>query len=307
MLDYKNLDWGKAAEDVTTDYAKAKEKSNYTPKKTVDLTQYLSLNLPDNVNEGEVIFRVLPSQEDPMKFFIIKKYHNLKVGKNFVKLYDPAQDGEESPLNDAYHILRNGDSVDQDNAKKYRSGDYYIARGIQRGKEAEGVKFWRFNHVTNGAGIMDKLTPIIKRLETKGRGAGAIWNPIAGRDIVISLVKDKSKGKGKEYTKVASIQVEDPSPLSTDETQMEAWLNDSKTWKDVYSKKPIEYLRIVADGGTPVWSSELKKLVSQSDDESTNSTQSAGLHPPTQNIPAQTVNNTDLDEAEVMNMDDLPF
>jgi len=306
MLDYKNLDWGKAAEDVSTDYAKAKESKNYTPKKTVDLTQYLSLNLPDGVNEGEVIFRILPSQEDPMKFAIVKKFHNLKVGKNFVKLYDPAQDGEESPLNDAYQILRNGDKVDQDNAKKYRSGDYYIVRGVQRGKEAEGVKFWRFNHVTNGTGIMDKLLPIIKRLETKGRGAGAIWNPIAGRDIVISLVKDKSKGKNKEYTKVASIQVEDPSPLSNDEAQMDTWLNDPKTWKDVYSKKSVEYLRIVAENGTPVWSSELKKFVHQSDDESVNSGTPA-QHSTPSDIPTQHVADADLEEAEVMNMDDLPF
>ena len=303
MLDYKHLDWGKAAEDVSTDYAKAKEKSNYTAKKTVDLTQYLSLNLGEGVNEGEVVFRVLPSQEDPMKFYIVKKFHNLKVGKNFVKLYDPAQDGEESPLNDAYQILRSGDDVDQENAKKYRSGDYYIVRGVQKGKEAEGVKFWRFNHVSNGTGIMDKILPIIKRLESKNRGGGAIWNPFEGRDLVISLVKDKSKGKNKEYTKVASIQVDDPSPLSTDENQMNAWLNDSKTWKDVYSKKSVEYLRIVSDGGTPVWSSELKKFVSQSDDENVASTTTS----PAYEVPKQTGNEAELEDAEAINMDDLPF
>ena len=303
MLDYKNLDWGKATEDVTTDYAKAKDNSNFSQSKKVDLTQYLSLSLPEGVNEGEVIVRILPNQDDPYKFYEKKRFNNIKVGKNYVKLYDPAQDGEESPLNDAYQFLRGGDKIDQENAKKYRASDYYIVRCILRGKEAEVVKFWRFAHVSNGTGVMDKLQAIIKRQEAKGRGAGAIWNPIAGRDIYISLVKDTSKGKGKEFTKIASIMVEETSPLSTDENQMNTWLNDSKTWKDVYSKKSVEYLRIVAQGSVPVWSSELKKFVAQSDDES--------LPTPTQttNYPtsAPTANNNVDVEDEVMNIDDLPF
>jgi hypothetical protein len=303
MLDYKNLDWGKATEEVTNDYAKAKEKTNNGQKKTVDLTQYLSLQLPDGVNEGEVIFRILPNQDDPFKFYVKKRFHNIKVGKNFTKLYDPAQDGDESPLNDAYQILRNGDKEDQENAKKYRSSDYYIIRGVQRGKEAEGIKFWRFAHVGNGTGAMDKIQAIIKRLDAKKKGTGAIWNPIAGRDIYISLVKDTSKGKGKEFTKIASIQVEDPAPLSDNETQMESWLNDTKIWSDVYSKKSLEYLRIVSEGGVPVWNSDLKKFVAQSEDESVMSTNTTNNYPTS----APKTNVTEDVEEEVMNVDDLPF
>jgi hypothetical protein len=42
---------------------------------------------------------------------------------------------------------------------------------------------------------------------------------------------------------------------------MDGWLVDELTWKDVYSKKPVEYLEAVAVGETPMWSSELKKYV----------------------------------------------
>jgi hypothetical protein len=42
---------------------------------------------------------------------------------------------------------------------------------------------------------------------------------------------------------------------------MEGWLQDELTWKDVYSKKPVEYLEAVAVGETPIWNSDLKKYV----------------------------------------------
>ena len=54
---------------------------------------------------------------------------------------------------------------------------------------------------------------------------------------------------------------EDVGPLSTDPEQANAWANDPQTWEDVYSKKPIEYLELVALGETPRWDSDQKKFV----------------------------------------------
>jgi hypothetical protein len=54
---------------------------------------------------------------------------------------------------------------------------------------------------------------------------------------------------------------DDPAPVHTDKEIMSGWLEDELTWKDVYSKKPVEYLEAVAVGETPMWSSELKKYV----------------------------------------------
>jgi len=66
-------------------------------------------------------------------------------------------------------------------------------------------------------------------------------------------------GNGKEYTTINSIIPEDPSPLHTDDSVAKGWVNDELSWSDVYSKKPEEYLEMVAKGETPIWDSENKK------------------------------------------------
>jgi len=304
MIDYSQVDWGKGADTFASNYAKQTEKNSKGGGNKVDLTQYLSLVLPDNENEGEVVLRLLPNQDNPLDFYVTKKFHNLKVGKNYVKLYDPAQDGEESPLADKYAILKVGDKTDQESARQYISKDFYIVRCIQRGKEAEGVKFWRFAHNYKKTGIMDKLKPLIARLNEKNYGTGAIWNPIAGRDIVLSLVKDTTKGKAQ--TNVVSIQLDDEvTPLSKDKDMMTKWLSDTKTWKDVYSKKNVEYLRIVADGGEPVWDSELKKMVAKAGDDNVATSYNAPAA--SYSAPASTTSNDEVEENEYIDMSDLPF
>lgn len=303
MIDYTQVDWGKGADTFASNYAKQAEKSTKGGNK-VDLTQYLSLVLPDDVDEGEVVLRLLPNQDNPLEFYTVKKFHNIKVGKNYVKLYDPAQDGEESPLADKYAILRVGDKIDQDNAKTFISKDFFIVRCIQRGKEAEGVKFWRFAFNYKKTGIMDKIKPLIARLNEKNYGTGAIWNPIAGRDIVLSLVKDKSKGKA--VTTVVSIQLDDEvTPLSKDKDLMNKWLSDSRTWKDVYSKKSVEHLRIIADGGEPVWDAELKKIVAKAGDDSKGISHTPYVTPTT--TPTAPTVNDEIDEDQYIEMSDLPF
>jgi hypothetical protein len=54
---------------------------------------------------------------------------------------------------------------------------------------------------------------------------------------------------------------EDPGKLSEDQTQTKEWTEDERTWKDVYSQKPVEYLEAISKGLDPVWDSELKKYV----------------------------------------------
>jgi len=305
-MDYKNIDWNKAVQNTLADYEKAKTVTT-TAKNEVDLTKYFTLALPDGVNTEEKVFRILPlTADDPFTYFALVKFHNLKIGKKWQKLYDPTQDGEESPLNDMYNILvKSGDKDDKALAGNYRSRDFYIVRGIERGKEHEGPKFWRFNKVGDGSGIMDKLIPLMKRLDDKNPGSGAIWRPDGmGRDIAITTVRDVSKG----FTKVSQIMVDDPSPVSNDEDQANAWLNDKITWKDVYKKKPIEYLRIVAQGCEPIWDSEAKKFVAKSED---NQVSTPSLKEPSKanyQSPTNTLVEEHYNEEPVsLSVDDLPF
>lgn len=314
FMNYTEIDWNQAVQDTLATHEKEKTGSNSTPVREIDLTKYFTLALPDGINSGEKVFRCLPlTNEDLRIFHTLAKFHSLKVGDRYVKLYDPAQDGEESPLNDMNKLLLNsGDNeLEKTENKKlagnYRARDFYIMKGIERGKEHEGVKFWRFNRVYDGSGIMDKLDPLMKRLNDKKPGSGAIWRPDAeGRDIVINVVRDTSKSK-KGYTKVSQIMVDDPSPLSADEAQVTTWLNDPITWKDVYKKKPIEYLRIVAEGSEPVWDKDLKKFVAKTSDMGV-AENAASLSPDKTNYskPPVTEENESAD-SEPVAIDDLPF
>ena len=45
------------------------------------------------------------------------------------------------------------------------------------------------------------------------------------------------------------------------------WFNNDETFKTVYSKKPIEYLEIVAKNMTPIWDSEQSKYVAEEEKE----------------------------------------
>jgi hypothetical protein len=302
-MDYNKIDWNQAVQNTLADYEKAKTTKPNSERKEVDLSKYFTLTLPDKVNSGERIIRILPIDTNG-KWYEIGKFHSLKIGKNWTKLYDPAQDGEESPLNDMYKILINGDKEDKTLANSYRSRDFYIIRCIERGKEHEGVKFWRFNKVNDGSGIMDKLVPLMKHLDNKKPGAGAIFRPDAeGRDITISLVRDVVKG----FPKVAQIMLDDPSPLSTNADDATAWLSNEMTWKTIYKKKPIEFLRIVAEGFEPAWDSESKKFVAKSDDMGGTTTYVAPTKDTTYAEPTDMSAPEDMGSPISLDTEDLPF
>ena len=63
---------------------------------------------------------------------------------------------------------------------------------------------------------------------------------------------------------------DDPSPLHTDPTiSTKSWIDDPLIWSDVYAKKPVEYLEMVAKGEVPKWDVDSKKWVSTKEDSET--------------------------------------
>ena len=306
MIDYKKVDWSKAANDTLADYEKAKSKSTQTTQSSsVDLTKYFTIALDEGVQSGEKSVRILPNQDDPTKWYKVGYFHNLKIGKRYQKLYDPAQDSEPSPLTEMYKYLMNtGDKEDKRLAVNYKSRQFFIVRVIERGKEHEGVKFWRFPAVQDGSGIMDKIAPLVKKY-------GAFWNPIGGFDLTISMIRDKSKDSKVGYTKVSSIIPDRESKLTQDENQMVEWLSDTMVWTDVFKKKSVEFLTIVAEGSEPIWDAEQKCFVAKVEDGiSTYSKQ------PTQKTSFETPDSSEDDAQEdytveepkgQLKIDDLPF
>ena len=91
---------------------------------------------------------------------------------------------------------------------------------------------------------------------------GDITDPREGRDIVIVAGRND-----KNHSVVNSIMCDDVNLLTDDTTKAKDWMGNEETYKDVYAKKTLEYLEIIATNKTPIWDSEQKIYVSEEDKE----------------------------------------
>ena len=218
------------------------------------MKRYFTLLLNDKESTGQRRIRILPTT-DGSSVFKEAWFHELQVGGYYQKIYDPAgNDNEASPLTDVYNALKATKRKDDDElAKDYKAKLFYVVKVIDRNNEQDGPKYWRFKHNYKKDGILDKIIPIF-------RNKGDISDMDGGRDLIIELVKSKSP-KGKEYTSVSTIMYDDPTPLSADENLAKKWANDESTWRDVYSRKPLEYLEAISRGESPRWDESQGKYV----------------------------------------------
>lgn len=242
---------------VLAQYEKNKQATSGNANKVSQedrMKKYFTTVLPKGSKGEERRIRILPTTDGSSPFKEVY-FHEIQVDGKWVKLYDPKQEGKRSPLNEVYDgLMMTGVDSDRELARQYRSRKFYIVKVIDRENEQDGPKFWRFKHNAKGDGVLDKIFPIFKN-------KGDITDPNVGRDLIISLTLTKA-GTGKEYTSINSVIPEDKTPLHEDENVAKQWIEDELTWSDVYSKKPEEYLEMVARGEVPRWDSETKKWVS---------------------------------------------
>jgi hypothetical protein len=250
------------------------------------MKQYLSIMLPKGTKSGEKRIRIVPTTDGSSPFKEVF-FHNVQVQGRWQKLYDPGKDetgkpsGERSPLNEVEEALRlAGDAQSKELARSYRSQKFYIVKVVDRDNEEDGVKFWRFKHNWKGDGPIDKIIPI-------WRNKGDVTDANEGRDLILILQAVPLPGGRGEYTTVSSVMYEDPGKLSEDPTKTKEWTEDERTWKDVYSQKPVEYLEAISKGLDPVWDSELKKYVydDPSSDKNVTKTTTLGNTDPQANDP----------------------
>lgn len=235
------------------------------------MKKYFTTVLPKGVKTAEKRIRILPTSDGSSPFVEIK-FHEIQVDGNWMKIYDPAQEGKRSPLNEVYEgLMMTGVESDKELARTYRSRKFYIVKVIDRDNEQDGVKFWRFKHNAKGDGILDKIVPI-------WRNKGDITDATKGRDLILTLSLTKS-GNGKEYTAINSVIPDDASPLSADANQAQTWANDELVWSDVYSKKGEDYLEMIAKGDVPKWDVAAGRYVSSSTSEDTFGTPKVAVAP----------------------------
>ena len=249
-------------EAVMAQYEKNKQTTSGNQNKISQedrMKKYFTTLLPKGSRGEERRIRILPTKDGSSPFVEVY-FHEIQVDGKWVKLYDPKQSGERSPLNEVYEELNmSGHPEDKELAKTYRSRKFYIVKLIDRDNESDGVKFWRFKHNSKGEGVLDKIIPIF-------RSKGDITDVNEGRDLILTLTLTKS-GNNKEYTNISSIIPDDKTPLSTNQNSLKEWTEDTLVWSDVYSKKSVDYLEIVAQGGVPLWDSQNNKWVSNITDE----------------------------------------
>lgn len=243
-----------ALDAIMAQYEKNQKSGKSQMTEEERMKRYFTLLLGDKESSGQRRIRILPTKDGSSPF---KEgwFHEVRVKGYTQKFYDPGlNDNEASPLTDIYNSLKStGRKEDDEMAKEYKPRKFYILKVIDRDREEDGIKYWRFKDSYKKDGIYDKIIPIF-------RAKGDITDIDTGRDLVIELVKTKNP-KGKEYTTVSTIMQDDATPLSTNVDTVKKWLEDESTWKDVYTKKPKEYLEAIGRGETPQWDNNLGKFV----------------------------------------------
>jgi bifunctional DNA-binding transcriptional regulator/antitoxin component of YhaV-PrlF toxin-antitoxin module len=183
-------------------------------------------------------------------------------------------EGKPCPFCEANEALRaTGTPADKELAKNYSSRKMYVLKVIDRENEAFGPKFWRFKHDYRNSGTMDKIMAIVRAMQ-------------------ISIVPGM------------------PKPLHADQSIIDKWVNDPKTWRDVYAIKSYDYLEIIVTGGEPVFDKTLNKYVAKASQEATateenrlSSELTAGL----ETHKTTMMNTTSEPEVTIESENDLPF
>ena len=242
---------------VLAQYESAKQSgSSSTSKMSQEerMKKYFAAILTKDETQGQRRVRILPTTDGSSPFKEVW-FHELYIDGKWQKFYDPGKnDNERSPLNEVYdELMSTGKASDKELARQYRPRKFYIVKVIDRDKEQDGPKFWRFKHNYKQEGIFDKIIPIYK-------AKGDVADPDKGRDLILELTKAKTP-KGAYYTVIQTVMYDDPEAIHQDADIMDSWVNDELTWEDVYSKKPTEYLEALARGETPRWDSDAGKYI----------------------------------------------
>lgn len=253
-----------------------------------DEKNYLNVRLTKEDNgRKELTIRILPISASESEPFAHVFLHNVKVPDEMVKVGKPYKSyiclnpwnnphidaktyGDKCPFCEMNQIaykksLEASSLVEkkacQEMSLSFKAKEAVILRCIERGKEDEGVKFWKFNLKNDMSDPYHKIMNLYeKRKEESIRATGKplnILDLVEGRDLTITITPGNTENQ-------TSIDVMDSSfntPLSTNAKQAEAWINDSKTWQDVFTTKPYDYLKLILEGKIPWRDKETGKWI----------------------------------------------
>jgi len=249
------------AEAIINQYKKENtEKAKTNSKSTYDASNYFNVNLPEGVNEGSEVIRIVVSSDETKSPFEVIHVHEYKSNGKFVKYICPKHmDKEPCPMCETRSELYElGTDDSKQAAKKFNTREMYVVKIIKRDEEEKGIKFFRFSKSYDKQGILDKIVDLI---ESYAKNNIDLLDPKVGYDLTLKIARN-SKG----YPVVTSIIPSPvPSKLVQDDAKIEEYINDSRTWRDVFGIKTYDYLNIIIQGKTPTWSKELNTYIALED------------------------------------------
>jgi hypothetical protein len=275
---------------------------------TFDLKNYFTTYLKDGIDTAVKRVRILPIKDGVTPFVQVYLHSEEVEGKNRKFVCLAHEKDEPCPFCEAREqLLASGLESDKELAKKYRPRLMYILKVIDRENEADGPKFWRFPSAYKKDGIYDKILSNIRLLEED------ITDSAEGRDLYLTVDRIKNP-RGGSYPAVTSVLCPKVTPLSTNAELAASWIDNAKSWEDVYSMKDYNYLAIIVKGGVPMWSKAKEKFVdketltNEPSEDLTNDLDSelTMTKAKVQEVVAPTAQSDDADLDEDEN-DDLPF
>lgn len=275
--------------------------NTYNNQVAFDTKNYLNVRLADGETSRTIKIRLLPFPDTKSPFLHIHMHTlrvPLEISKSGWKSYVCLEKtegldeslGKKCPFCEvakaAFRDMKAEPDAQKKEIFKQRGKDniakeVVIMRCIERGKEDEGVKFWKVNvHQTKD----DPYNLIYTLWETRkaewladpeNEGKDKKESNILsindyGYDLNITIKKKAEVNKKGETVEKMSYQVSDakkPSPLSTDPEQVKAWVCDEKKWSDVFVPKPYDYLALVMQGKLPWYDRATGKWVSREQKE----------------------------------------
>ena len=242
--------------------------NNYAKAKSFDEKNYLNVRLADGETQKTITIRLLPMDLETGNPFVKIYMHNVRVPKEVSKsgyksyiclaknhMIDHEKYGNKCPFcelnQNAYQeSVKETDEIKKKNFQDIsianRAREAVIVRCIERGKENEGVKFWKFNLRNDKTDPYNTILKLYSLRKEEGARAGVNLNILdiyEGRDLNVTI----TEGNSAPQILDASLS----TPLSRNEEEMKSWIYDTKKWQDVFSTKPYEYLSIVSQMKVP--------------------------------------------------------
>jgi hypothetical protein len=237
-----------------------------------DAKNYLNTRLSDGETEKTLTIRLLPMDLETGNPFVIIHTHNVKVPQSMVKPgekpyktyiclsktadIDHERFGSNCPFCEINKKAYNESTKQTDPLmkKNYQeislanlSRESVICRCIERGKEDEGVKFWKFNIRADKTDPYNQILKLVNLRKENAEKKGKVENILDiynGRDLSITFTEGGTSAP-------TIVDDSDRTPLSENEALMSQWIFDTKKWQDVFTCKPYEYLNLVAQMKTP--------------------------------------------------------